>query len=210
MRTLIPSAGFVAMWALCVCFGAAGASDCAAATTAATTTGGERTAKDYQPNATLLTQDNKSVRFYDDLVKGRVVIINMMFTTCASICPPMTANLLRVQKLLREKLGPRFGQEVLMLSITVDPETDTPAVLKQYAARYQIGPGWTFLTGKKADIDALLAKLGSSDPDKDRHSGMLLIGNDAARTWQKVFAMSEPADIAGAVVKLLALGAKKP
>ena len=165
----------------------------------------ERSAKDYQPNAALLTQDGKSVRFYDDLVKGRVVLINMMFTTCVSICPPMTANLLRVQKLLAQKLGPRFGEDVRMLSITVDPEVDTPAVLKQYASRYQVGPGWYFLTGKKPDVDALLAKLGSGDPDKDRHSGMLLIGNDAAHTWQKVFAMSEPADIVGAVLKLLEL-----
>ena len=172
----------------------------------------ERSAKEYQPNVALLTQDGKSVHFYDDLVKGRVVLINMMFTTCVSICPPMTANLLRVQKLLSEKLGRRFGEEVRMLSISVDPEVDTPAVLKQYATRYQVGPGWYFLTGKKADVDALLAKLGSGDPDKDRHSGMLLIGNDAARTWQKVFAMSEPADIAGAVLKLLSLprGEKKP
>jgi protein SCO1/2 len=180
-----------------------------AATVPKAATGGERSARDYQPNVTLTTQDGKSVRFYDDLIKGRVVLINMMFTTCVSICPPMTANLLRVQKLLQEKLGARLGEDVRMLSITVDPETDTPAVLKQYATRYQVGPGWYFLTGKKADVDALLAKLGSSDPDKDRHSGMLLIGNDATRTWQKVFAMSEPADIAGAVMKLLALPGEK-
>jgi protein SCO1/2 len=170
----------------------------------------ERSAKEYQPNVPLVTQEGRHVRFYDDLVKGRVVLINMMFTTCASICPPMTANLLRVQKILREKLGARFGQEVLMLSITVDPEVDTPAVLKQYAARYKVGPGWTFLTGKKVDIDGLLAKLGSTDPDKDRHSGMLLIGNDRARAWQKGFAMSEPADVAGVVLKMLSLGEKKP
>jgi protein SCO1/2 len=97
-----------------------------------------------------------------------------------------------------------------MLSITVDPETDTPAVLKQYARRYEIGPGWTFLTGQKADVDALLAKLGSSDPDKDRHSGMLLLGNDATRTWQKGFAMAEPADIASAVLRLLGRPEKRP
>jgi protein SCO1/2 len=176
-----------------------------AATAKAPSAAAERSANDYQPNAVLLTQEGKSVRFYDDLVRGRVVLINMMFTTCGSICPPMTTNLLRVQKLLVEKLGPRFGKEVRMLSITVDPNTDTPAVLKQYASRYQVGPGWDFLTGKKSDIDALLAKLGSSDPDKDRHSGMLLIGNDPAHTWQKGFAMADPAEIAGTVIKLLSL-----
>jgi protein SCO1/2 len=170
--------------------------------------GGARSAKGYQPNAELLTQDGKSVRFYDDLVKDKVVLINMMFTTCASICPPMTANLVKVQKLLSARLGPRFSRDVRMLSVTVDPETDTPAVLKAYAERYGVGPGWYFLTGKRADVDALLAKLGSDDPDKNRHSGMLILGNDAAHTYKKVFAMSEPADIADAVEKLLAMPAR--
>lgn len=173
---------------------------------AATPAGAARSAKEYQPGAELVTHEGKSVRFYDDLVKGRVVLINMMFTTCASICPPMTANLVKVQKLLAEKLGPRLGKDVLMLSVTVDPETDTPKVLKEYAARYKVGPGWYFLTGPRATVDALLAKLGSSDPDKDRHSGMLMIGNDVAHTWRKVFAMSDPADIASAVEKMLTLG----
>lgn len=197
---------------LAFCLGVLGALSGHPATSgAATQSAAERSAKDYQPNATLLTQDGKSVRFYDDLVHGRVVIINMMFTTCASICPPMTANLVQVQKLLREKLGARFGKDVRMLSITVDPATDTPQVLKQYVERYRIAPGWDFLTGKKADIDALLAKLGSSDPDKDRHSGMLLIGNDAARAWQKGFAMADPAEITNTVIKLLNMPApEKP
>lgn len=182
----------------------------AATAEAATPAGVARSAKEYQPSAELVTHEGKSVRFYDDLVKGRVVLINMMFTSCASICPPMTANLVKVQKLLQQTLGPRLGKDVLMLSITVDPETDTPKVLKEYAARYKVGPGWYFLTGQKATVDALLAKLGSSDPDKDRHSGMLMIGNDAAHTWRKVFAMSDPADIAGAVEKMLGLRAGTP
>lgn len=190
--------------------GGAGMSAQAALPKAPSESAGGRKAADYQPNVTLFTQDGKSVRFYDDLVKGRVVLINMIFTTCGSICPPMTANLVKVQRLLRERLGPRLDKEVRILSITVDPETDTPAVLKQYAARYETGPGWYFLTGKKADVDALLAKLGSEDPDKNRHSGMLLLGNDAARTWRKVFAMSAPDDIAGAVEKMLALAPRTP
>lgn len=172
---------------------------------AATPAGAAKSAKDYQPGAELVTHEGKKVHFYDELVKGRVVLINMMFTSCASICPPMTANLVKVQKLLQERLGPRLGKEVLMLSVSVDPENDTPQVLKDYARRHNIGPGWLFLTGQKSTIDALLAKLGSTDPDKDRHSGMLMIGNDAARTWRKVFAMSDPADIASAVDKMLAL-----
>lgn len=170
--------------------------------------GAGRSAQAYKPNVELLSHQGKRLHFYDDLISGKVVLINMMFTTCASICPPMTSNLVRVQKLLEERLGPRLGpnlwKKVQMISITVDPETDTVEVLKAYAARYKVGPGWLFLTGKKEDIDALLAKLGSSDPDKNRHSGMLIIGDDASHSFRKVFAMSDPADIVSSVEKLLA------
>jgi protein SCO1/2 len=181
--------------------GAAGPSARAATATA------ERSGKDYQPNIELVTHEGKSVRFYDDLIQGRVVLINMMFTSCTNICPPMTANLLKVQRLLSERLagpsGPKLGKELLMLSVSVDPETDTPAVLKRYAAKNQVGPGWLFLTGTRHNIDALLAKLGSQDPDINRHSGMLLVGNDATRSWRKVFAMAEPSELVAAVLQLL-------
>lgn len=159
-----------------------------------------RSAGAYQPNQPLVTHEGKSVRFYDDLVKGRVVIMNFMFTTCGSICPPMTQNLVKVQKLIQ----PLLGKQALMLSISVDPKADTPKALAEYAARYGVGPGWYFLTGKPADVDAVLAKLGNFDPDKDRHSGMLIIGSDPLRTFRKVFAMSDPKDIAKLVEDLVA------
>lgn len=158
-----------------------------------------RSAKDYDPSTRLLTQDNQPVRFYDDLVKGKVALINTMFTTCPSICPPMMTNLAKVAELLK----PYLGKQVVMISVSVDPENDTPAVLKQYAARFHVGPGWYLLTGKRAQVDAVLAKLGDEDPDKNRHSGMLFVGSDPLRSWRKVFAMSAPADIAGAVQALL-------
>lgn len=174
----------------------------------------QRSASGYKPNVELWTHEGKRVLFYDDLIKDRIVLINMMFTTCGNICPPMTANLVNVQKLLESrllpKLGPRLWQTVAMLSITVDPEVDTPTVLKRYAERYKVGPGWYFLTGKKTEVDALLAKLGSAELDKDRHSGMLIIGSDAAHSFRKVFAMSSPEDIVGAVEKLLSQPQKTP
>lgn len=166
----------------------------------------------YEPNLPLLTHEGKKVRFYDDLIHDKVAVINFMFTSCPSICPPMTTNLVKVYKLLKDVLGER----AIMISVTVDPETDTPEVLAAYAKRYGIGPGWTFLTGERAQLDALAAKLGNTSKDKMQHSGMLLIGSDAARTWVKVFAMSPPEDIAGKVRQLLSLkpapeaGAPKP
>lgn len=159
-----------------------------------------RSAKGYEPAVRLLTQDGKAVRFYEDLIKGRIALVNTMFTSCQAICPPMTANLAKVQK----GLGKYMGKQVVMVSISVDPEVDTPAVLKRYADRFGIGPGWIFLTGKQADVDAVLAKIGDGDPDKNRHSGMLLLGDDATRSWRKLFALNDPDPIIAAVEKLLA------
>ena len=91
----------------------------------------------YFPNVTLTTQDGEQVRFYDDLVKGKIVAINLIYTTCKYACPLETARLAQVQKLL----GDRMGRDVFFYSITIDPEHDTPAVLKAYAEKYQAGPG---------------------------------------------------------------------
>jgi protein SCO1/2 len=163
-------------------------------------------AADYNPNVLLRTQDDRPVHFYDDIIKGKVVLINFMFTTCTSICPPMTANLFKVQELLKAELG----KQVHMVSISVDPETDTPVVLKEYAQRFSARPGWFFLTGAKADIEAVVAKMGDTSRDKLKHSGMLLIGNDPAKQWQKGFAMAPPEEIVATVKRMLEKPAAPP
>jgi protein SCO1 len=153
----------------------------------------------YFPNTILMTQDNRPVRFYDDLLKGKVVLINFLFTTCKGVCSPMTANLARVQK----HLGPRVGRDVLMISISVDPETDTPAVLKKYADTFKAQAGWYFLTGERKNVDWVLYKLGGYVEDKQQHTSTLIIGNVSTGEWMKVLAMSNPTEIASAVTKLL-------
>ncbi|BAN49293.1 SCO family protein [Metapseudomonas resinovorans] len=137
------------------------------------------------PNVILTNQYGRSVRFYDDLIRGKVVAINMMYTSCAGTCPTATANLLRVQRLL----GARLGRQVHLYSITLAPELDTPHVLREYAKRQGVGPGWWFLTGAAADIEQVRVSLGFYDPepdvdrDKNSHSGMLRIGNDRVERW---------------------------
>jgi len=158
----------------------------------------------YFPNHILRTQDNKPMRFYDGLLKGKVVLINFMFTTCAGVCSPMTANLLKVQSYL----GERVGREVSMLSISVDPLTDTPDVLKAFAAKHKTGPGWYFLTGKKENVDWVLYKLGGFTEDRAQHSSVLIIGNEATGEWIKTHAMANPSEIAEAVVKLIGRSGK--
>ncbi|MCA1565755.1 MAG: SCO family protein [Acidobacteria bacterium] len=153
----------------------------------------------YFPNHILLTQDNKPVRFYEDMVKGKVVLINFMFTTCAGVCPPMAANMAKVQSYL----GDRVGKDVVMLSISVDPTVDTPDKLKKYADNFKARPGWYFLTGKKENVDWVLYKLGGYAPDKMQHSAVLIIGNEATGQWIKTAALRNPAQIAEAVIDLL-------
>lgn len=153
----------------------------------------------YFPNTVLLTQDGKPVRFYDDLLKGKVVLINFVFTTCAGVCPPMTANLAKVQRYL----GERVGREVVMISISVDPAVDTPEALKRYAEKFKAQPGWYFLTGSKENVDRVLSKLGGYVDDKVKHSSVLIIGNEATGEWVKSFAMAKPGEIAAAVTELL-------
>lgn len=137
------------------------------------------------PNAEFTTQEGRSLRFYDELVHGRVVVIQFFFAECAGICPLSSAKLLALQA----ELGERLGRDVFFLSITLDPEHDTPAVLAEHARALGAGPGWTFLTGAKADVETLRRRLGvfdldpQLDADRNQHAGVLVLGNDAKQRW---------------------------
>ena len=158
----------------------------------------------YFPNVELRTHEGKRVRFYDDLIKGKVVTINFMFTSCSTFCPRATANLLKVQA----HLGPHLGRDVSMLSITVDPEKDTPGILQKYAAEHRAKPGWQFLTGAAGDIDRIRQALGvfEENPDKTQHTGILTYGNEATGTWAAMPVIAEPTVIVRAVTRLVAAG----
>ncbi|PXW91339.1 protein SCO1/2 [Nitrosomonas sp. Nm84] len=149
------------------------------------------------PNVTLYTHEGEAVKFYDDLIRDKVVAINMMYAQCAGICPKATANLLQVQ----EMLGERAGRDVFMYSITLQPELDTPRGLRQYTERYGIKSGWKFLTGAPEDIELVRYRLGFFDSDakvddvKENHTGMVRIGNDALNRWSMAASLSEPNQI---------------
>jgi protein SCO1/2 len=154
----------------------------------------------YFPNVVLSTHHGRRVRFYDDLIKGKVVAVSFMFTSCSIFCPRATDNLLKVQA----RLGSRLGRDVFMLSITVDPEKDTPEVLKQYVAAHQVKPGWEFLTGERRDIDLIRRRLGvfDNDPDKSQHTGLLTYGNETTRRWSAMPVIAEPGVITRALLTL--------
>ena len=147
---------------------------------------------DYFPNVPLVDQDGKTVHFYNDLIKGKSVVIDMIYTHCVDSCPLETARLAQVQKML----GDKVGKDIFFYSITIDPKRDTPKVLKQYAQTYHTGPGWTFYTGKPDDITLIAKKLGLySDPDpenRDGHAPGVLIGNEPSHQWMLDAATDNP------------------
>jgi len=132
------------------------------------------------PDATVLDQNGRKLRFYTDLVKDKTIAINFIFTTCTTICPPMTANFARVQKTMMA-----HGQkDFYLISVSVDPENDTPAKLKAYAEMFQAKSGWTFVTGTRAELQLIWQAFSVySGGAKQDHAPTVVIGNDARHSW---------------------------
>jgi len=135
----------------------------------------------YIPNLPVVTQDGKTLRFYHDVIKGKIVVMNFIYTNCPDICGLTTARLTQAA----DKLGDAVGRDVFFVSLTVDPEHDTPAKLKEYADAFHIGPGWLFLTGKPADVRSISAKFGQRSVDLTEHRQEVLLGNDATGEWAR-------------------------
>ena len=136
----------------------------------------------YFTDTKLLDQDGREVRFYTDALRGKIVLISFIYTNCTDICPILMHNLSDVQ----DSLGDRFGRDVFFLSISVDPEDDTPEELKKYAERYNTKPGWTLLTGKKSDVDAVIKRFGEFKDDFEDHSMVFVVGDVKNARWFKV------------------------
>src|SRR5215469_6608037 len=160
-----------------------------------------RIQEQHLPNIPLLTHEGRQVRFYDDLIKDKIVTINFFFSKCDEICPIVTANLVGVQKLL----GSQVGRNIFMYSVTLKPEEDTVDVLKQFTEKFGVKPGWTFLTGKPQDIELLRRKIGFTSPDprvdqdKNQHIGNVRYGNEPLMLWGVCPGMARAAWIAESV-----------
>lgn len=160
---------------------------------------------DRFPNLLLRTHDDVPVRLHDDLLRDRVVIVNFMYTDCGEGCPLVTANLAD----LHGRLRTRVGRDILMLSISLTPEMDTPEMLRAYAARFGgLRPGWIYLTGESEGIESLRRAMGvydrdpAVDADKSIHAGLLTFGNDRTGQWRALPALLEPRDLAAAILRL--------
>jgi len=182
--------------------------------TAAAAASRDRIRERHFPNVQLVTHEGRKVRFYDDLIKDKIVVINFMYAKCEGICPGITTNLVKVQKML----GDRVGKDIFMYSFSLKPEQDTPESLAEYARMHKVGPGWQYLTGAPADLELLRRKLGFTDPDpaldadKSNHIGNVRYGNEPLQLWAACPGMMKPAMILesiGWLAKGMSLSAAK-
>lgn len=156
----------------------------------------KRIQEQHLPNLSMLTHEGKQVRFYDDLVQGKIVTLNFFYTHCDEICPLVTANLVKVQKLL----GDQVGRDIHMYSFTLKPEEDSVDVIRDY--RKKFGAGWTFLTAKPDDMEKLRKAIGFSYPDpkvdrdKTQHIGNVRYGNEPLMYWAACPGMARPEFVA--------------
>jgi protein SCO1 len=139
------------------------------------------------PDVKVTTQDGKTVDFYSDLIKGKVVAVNFVFTSCTTVCPPLGA--------LFGKLQEQHG-DAHLISVSIDPEVDTPARLKAWSKKFGARPGWTLVTGKKDDIVRLLKAMNAYSPDYVNHQPVTLVGNDATGTWKRSYGFTTAAKLA--------------
>lgn len=173
---------------LCLPTGSAGAGDDHSHHQAAISAPGEtsRLSPPNFPDVPLVDQDGNEVRFYSDLIADRLVVINFVFTTCTTICPPMGAIFAKLQ----QNLSPEARAEVRLVSVSVDPLVDSPERLAQWSRRFGRSPGWTLLTGKKHDVDQVLKALQVFTPDKIDHAPLVLVGDDRNHSWLRTYGLA--------------------
>jgi cytochrome oxidase Cu insertion factor (SCO1/SenC/PrrC family)/cytochrome c2 len=136
----------------------------------------------YFPNLPVIDQNRRTLNFYDDVIKGKIVVISFIYTSCQDLCPLTTAKMAQIE----DKLEGAVGRDLFFVSMSVDPENDTPERMKAFADAFDVGPGWLFLTGKVADIRAINYKLGDrSYRNLSDHRNEIVLGNDAIGDWQR-------------------------
>jgi protein SCO1/2 len=152
------------------------------------------------PDIRVVDQNGKPRHFYNELVRGKVVAINFVYTTCTTICPPLGATFGKLQK----SLGERLGKDVFLISVSVDPVTDTPERLRAWGAQFGAKPGWTLVTGDKTELNRLLRVLGADAASPENHSPMVLIVNDKAALWKRVYGLGSTATLARNIEQMVA------
>lgn len=155
----------------------------------------------YFTDRPLIDQNGKALRFYSDVLKGRTVVINTAYTSCSDACPLITEQMVRV----RTQLGDSFGKDIFFVTISSDPETDTPKAMKAFAQKNKADvPGWIWLTGKKADVDHVLQKLGQWSQFAESHATHLIVWNFNTDRGRKMLPNIAPEALAAQMKLLIA------
>jgi len=156
--------------------------------------------RNYFTDVELVNQNGQTMRLYSDLIAGKTVVIDSFFTSCVGICPIMGGTFKRIQTVL----GDHMGKDLILISVSVDPETDTPARLRDYAKSMSAKPGWYFVTGKKENVEQALHKLGLLVDAKENHKAVVLIGNEPKGLWKKAFGLANSEDVVKMVQEVVA------
>ena len=153
----------------------------------------EEKARKFFTDLEVVDQNGNKLRFYSDVLKGRVVLVSFIFTNCEYACPMQAQKL----KQTRAMMVPAIKDEVWYVSLSVDPDRDTPEAMKKFAKRQGVDESrWIFLTGDKQNLETIIRKLGQYTPDVEAHTTLMLAGNDKTRHWTRVMPMLTPPDIA--------------
>lgn len=163
----------------------------AALATPAAGQGQPNPARQYFTDVELVNQHGEAMRLYSDLIRDKIVLINSMYTDCPSLCPLMSKKIETIQ----EHVGERMGEEVHLISITVDPETDTVAKMRKFAETFHAGEGWYFLTGEPENVEFALKKLGQFVEDPESHQGIIIMGNTHTGLWKKAFGLADEQEL---------------
>lgn len=159
----------------------------------------EESTRAYFTDLPLLNTAGEQRRFYSDVLRGRVVAINFIYTSCGDACPIIMYKLTEV----RDALGERFGKDIFFVSISVDPATDTPEAMAAFARDNRADPaGCVYLTGSRRNIDAVITRLGQFRSTVEAHSTLILAGNVPARRWARIQAHLAPQAIAAKLRQL--------
>lgn len=163
----------------------------------------QQKARSYFTDLSVFDQNGSEKRFYSDVLKDRIVLINFIFTSCEHACPMITQHLVTV----KDQLGHELSEKIHFVSISVDPERDTPDAMREFMKKQEVDqfPAWDFITGKKSNLDIIIKKLGQYTESIDGHSTLLLAGNVNNSHWMKIRADLPPQAIAEKL-KLLVLG----
>lgn len=150
----------------------------------------KRTIESYTiPDVTLVNQDGKRVRFNSLFNTNKPVVVDFIYGTCTTICPVLSAGYVNLQR----KLGPN-SSNVHLISVSIDPENDTPKVMKEYLKRYRAVPGWDFFTGSRSDIDKVMHAFDAYIPNKMYHFPLTLLRDPKNGKWVRVFGLTSTSE----------------